>query len=245
MNVYLFMGTHLPELQACLGQLAAGEAGPETARVHVPEGLPWPAPDAGAYQLVRYTPAACEWAFAPGEGPAAFVVVDPREPPVPQLERLAGALKGAGLEPAKVLTCVDCKAAEDSPQLRAWLEACIYYSDAVLLGNRAAAAKGFVREFQKHHEKLCYPCLFLLLKGPGLVEDPLEVLFPDTRRLSQLFDLPEAESVPAADVHIDASCDLDMEEPETDPYRHGLPGAEPPHAVPDAAPWIVRGPGSA
>ncbi len=243
MKVYLFMGTHLPELQACLGQLAAADAGPRPVRVHVPDGLPWPAPAADAYQLVRYNPAAAHWDFSAGAEAAAFVLVDPRQSPVPQLERLAAALKGAGLEPAKVLTCVDCQAAEASPQLRAWLEACIYYSDAVLLGNRAAAPKAFVRDFQRQYEKLCYPCLFLLLKGPGLVDAPLQVLFPDTRRLSQLFDLPEAPAPDTAGVHIDASCDLDIEEPEIDPYRHGEPGAEPPHAVPDVAQWIVPGPG--
>jgi hypothetical protein len=220
MKVYLLIGTHLPELRTCLDTLAglASETGPVQ--------VSWPGEDA-----------------PPLDGDPAtslFLVLDPRAALIDQLERLAERMGDAGIEPVKVVACVDCAAAETSPQLRAWLDAAIYYADVVLLGNRAGASKRFIREFETGYGRRCYPCLFLLLKGAGVPDHPLEILAPDTRRLSQLFDLEAPDATAPEGLIIEASCDLDLDEPETDPFRHreeeSSPGQQP---VPDVGQWVV------
>jgi hypothetical protein len=244
MKVYLFMGTHLPEMSRCLEELARTAELPVPVQELVPEGLDWPPRDKELIEHRSYAPETVEWTIGSSPETTTFIVIDPRLPQVPQLELLAEALQDAGMEPVKVVTCVDTGIAETSPQYRTWLEACIYYSDIVLLGNRSGTAKSFLREFQKGYEKQCYPCQFLLLKGPGTPDRPLEILAPYTRRLAKLFDLPEAELDPLPGVILEASCDLDLDETEVDPYRSPEEGeAETPPALPDASQWIVRLPG--
>lgn len=219
MNIYLFMGTHLPEIRTCLETLAANCPDRATLQVHVPTGLGRTETGEKGATIHFYDTEAAHWVFDPDAEGNAFILLDPRIPQIPQLEKIAGDLRKCLIEPVKVVTCVDCEAAESSPQLRAWLEADIYYSDIVLLGNRLNASKSFVRDFQKTYEKNCYPCLFLFLKGKGVPSQPLEILTPDTRRLSQLFDLPENTPDEIPGLVIESSCDLDVDDPESDPYR--------------------------
>ncbi len=239
MNVYIFMGSNLGEIHSCLEQLSTFE---ETLplEIHVPAGLGWPAPVKESTRLVEYDPDNILWVLDPDAEQTIFILLDPRIPPVAQLENLAEQLGNCLVEPVKIITCVDCGAAENSPQLRTWLEACIYYSDIVLLGNRAEASKSFVRDYQKGFERLCYPCLFGFLKGEGRPDKALEILAPDTRRLSQLFDIGEDLPEIAPGTVIEASCDLELEEVEKDPYRNPAGGEAPPPTIPDIAKWIVN-----
>jgi len=240
MNVYVFMGTHLPEMQTCVASLAAFVPEETPSIIYYPKGLKWT--ETSGSQTIRevYDPESNQWIFDPDSKANAFIVLDPAQPIIPQLEKLADDLRKCLIEPVKVVTCVDCQRAESSPQLRAWLDAGIYYSDVVLLGNRAKASKSFIRNFRKGYEKQFYPCLFLFLKGPGKPDQPLEILTPDARRLSQLFDLPEEEKAVSGLV-IESSFDLDMEEPEIDPFR--MPDTESGQGaanIPDVSEWIVR-----
>jgi hypothetical protein len=240
MNVYIVMGTHIPETGCCLEHLAGREEAEAPVALHVPQGLEWEAaPDAG-HTIRAYDPATELWVFDPDAPGTAFILADPRLSPVPQMEKLAGDLAKCLIEPVKILTCVDCAAVEAHHPLKLWYDACIYYSDIVLLGNRSTTSNRFVRDYQKQFERNCYPCLFLLLKGPGKPDDPLEILTPGTRRLSQLFDLPAPGAPPeAAGLLIDASCDLDFEEEEADPFRNPSAEQGPPQHVPDVAEFVV------
>ena len=220
MNVYVLMGTHLPELRNCLHTLAGQCPQNAPARFFIPGDMQWEDIGEKSGKTDLYNQEDVAWVLNPDEEASVFILLDPRAPQIPQLEKIAGDLQKCLIEPVKVITCVDCEAAESSAQLRAWLEANIYYSDVVLLGNRANASKPFVRDFQKTYEKNCYPCLFLFLKGKGIPTKPLEILTPDTRRLSQLFDLPESSEDGLPGLVIESSCDLEFEEPERDPYRN-------------------------
>lgn len=241
MNIYLFMGTHLAEIRQCLRYLSGADEQTGPVEIHVPTGLGWPEDETGAPPVKCYDTETAHWVFDPDADGSVFILLDPRTSPVPQIVRLAEDLRQCLIEPVKVLTCVDCAAAEAHQPLRAYYDACIYYSDVVLLGNRAEATKPFVREYQKQYERDCYPCLFMMLKGPGNPDHPLEVLAPDTRRLSQIFDLKENagddDALPG--LVIEASCDLDMEEEEADPFRQHEEQESPPTHVPDASPWII------
>jgi hypothetical protein len=240
MNIYLLMGTHLPELRTCFDTLARHCPEGSPVQWHIPEGISWPPFPEGA-ETTLYSPETVQWVFDPDGDASVFILLDPFQPQIPQLEQLAEELQKCLIEPVKVITCVDCEAAESSPQLRAWLEANIYYSDIVLLGNRAKASKPFVRDFQKTYEKNCYPSLFLFQKGAGVPDQPLEILTPDARRLSLLFDLPESTGETLPGLIIEASCDLDMDEPERDPYRSVDEEAGQAKAtIPDVAKYIVQ-----
>ena len=244
MNVYLLMGTHLPELGTCLDTLARQCPTGEPVQWYIPDGLAWQSTGPEGTEVCFYSADEAQWVFNPDEEASVFILLDPRLPQIPELETIAGDLQKCLIEPVKVITCVDCEAAETSVHLRAWLEANVYYSDIVLLGNRSKASKPFVREFQKTYEKNCYPCLLLFLKGKGIPSQPLEILTPDTRRLSQLFDLHEESEEKIPGLIIEASCDLDMEEPERDPYR--APDEKEGQAkapVPDIREFIVELPG--
>lgn len=235
MNLYLFMGTRLPDILPCLAAVA-GEA-PEGSRpcAILPEGTDAGSLAACGIRLVNLPLTSLD----PEAASHVFVVLDPRESPVPQLELLADELRAVDREPVKVVTCVDCSAAEASPQLRSYLDACIYYSDTVLLGNRSGASKSFVRQFEKGYQQRCYPARFQLLKDPGQPQNPLEILLPGTLRLSQLFDREPLASPDSPAGPIEASCDLDFEEAEEDPYRPSAESGKSALQVPDVGPWIA------
>ncbi|MEX0332647.1 MAG: hypothetical protein AB3N64_14625 [Puniceicoccaceae bacterium] len=239
MKLYLVMGTHLAEIRQCLRSLATAGTESPAVVVHLPQGLDWePSADEG-YGVQTYNPETVLWVLDPDAEETTFIVLDPRQPLIEQLEHLAENLAKCLIEPVKILTCVDSRQTEANPRLRAWFDACIYYSDIVLLGNRQEASKAFMRDYQKHYERLCYPSLFLLLKGPGNPSDPVEVLTPGTRRVSQLFDLEGDGPVSAPPgVVIESSCDLDLEEAESDPFRQPGPEGAPVH-VPDVTDCVI------
>lgn len=209
MTLYLFQATHLPELANCWNFLRRSPDAPANLQFFFPEGLPWPFPDPPEFFTHYAVPPQPDALPA-----AAFFLIDPRRDPDPQFTHWAGNLQPAGLQPAKIITVVDCAAAESSAGLREYLRHALFFSDLVLLGNRAHASKSFVSSFRKEYRKACYPCRFSLLKGPGLSDKPFEILTPETRRLSQLFDPPEIpeESFSAAGFPLEVSW-ADEEEP--------------------------------
>jgi len=241
MNVYVFIGTHLPEISRCMDHLIRSSNELNPVEIHVPEGLQWEV-SGERYPVNTYNPETVLWVLDPDKEGTCFILIDPRAGLIRQLEKMAEQLGNCLIEPVKVLTCVDCEQAENHSKLRSWLDACIYYSDIVLLGNRENTSKSFVRDFQKHYERLCYPCLFLFLKGQGIPVNVNEILTPETRRISQIFDLDKGEGQTAvAGVLIESSCDLDLEEAEIDPYRSAHDD-ESKLPVPDPSEFIVHHP---
>ncbi len=239
MKTYILMGTHLAEIRHCIRALARVVPAPGKVQVHVPEGLEWSIGDTDAYTMVTYDPESVLWVLDPDSEDTCFIIIDPRAPLIGQIEHLAGDLAKCLVEPIKIVTCVDSDRTEKSTALRAWLDACIYYSDVVLLGNRQNASKPFLREYQKHYERLCYPCLFLFLKGEGQPNDPIEILTPGIRRISQLFDIETGDGEePLPGMVIESSCDLYLEEEENDPFRSPDEEQGASH-VPDPSGFIV------
>jgi hypothetical protein len=240
MKVFLIMGTHLPEIRQCVNFLTGSMETPDPVEFHIPSGLEWSQDEGQKLLLQTYDPESRIWVFDPDATATAFILIDPRLNPVEQLECIAEDLKKCLIEPLKIITCVDCQAVEEQARAKGFYEACIYYSDIVLLGNRSTVAKSFTRNYEKHFEQGCYPCLFLFLKGPGNPDNPFEILTPGIRRLSQLFDLGESNAEPELPgIIIEASCDLDVEEEEADPYRNPLDPASGTAPIPDVADLVV------
>lgn len=245
--VYFFIATHFPELASCLLFLEGAPDAPAHSTVLFPETHPWPL-EKTPRDLRELPPGTVPGDFSDEDGKACFVVLDPLLPPEEQLAPWAGHLKAAGTEPAKILTLVDCAAAEQGADLRSFLEQALFHTDLVLLGNRANASKAFVRDFQRRYEKACYPCRFALLKGPGLPQNPSEILTPETRRISTLFDPPETSEseLAAAGFPLETSWDIEDEDLADEEEARWLTGEAGDHApasdapFPDVSRWLVH-----
>lgn len=88
---------------------------------------------------------------------------------------------------ARIITVVHCAFLDAHPEARSWFDACIHFSDVVLLNRRETIHNKWVQTFEKDYQKLCSPARFLLVKK-GRVPNPAEVLEPEARRLSLYFD---------------------------------------------------------
>ncbi|HEX2854232.1 MAG TPA: hypothetical protein VHO24_13430 [Opitutaceae bacterium] len=123
----------------------------------------------------------------PRDASHVFFVTDGRQNPVEQTEVFKAWLEAQGGELARVLSVVNCQLAEKNPPLLAWYEACVHFSDVILLTRREGVANKWLSTFLGHFEKQFYPCLFELVKG-GKVKNPVLVLDPLARRMSHVFD---------------------------------------------------------
>ena len=123
----------------------------------------------------------------PREATHVFFVTDGRRNPVDQIEAFAPWLAAQGGELARVLCVVNCQLAGKNPPLRAWFDACVHFSDVVLLNRREGVANKWMREFEEHYRKQFLPCVFEFVKG-GRVKNPALVLEPQARRMTHVFD---------------------------------------------------------
>lgn len=121
-----------------------------------------------------------------------FFVTDGRRNPIDQVEALRPWMQAAGGELARIVCVVNCKLAEQHRELLAWYEACIHFSDIVLLGGRDGVPNKWISDFQARFKNRFYPCLFEFVKG-GRVKNPSLVLEPEPRRMSHYFDEPDYE----------------------------------------------------
>lgn len=153
----------------------------------------------------------------------AFFVTDGRTNPVDQLEVLSPWLVAQGAELGRILCVVNCALAEKNPQLLPWFEACVHFSDVVLLTRRESVANKWLSDFRAHFEGQFYPCHFELVKG-GRVKNPALVLDPAARRMSHAFDADQDwvltnEAGDEIDEDEESEGDEDVEvTAEVDPY---------------------------
>lgn len=136
-------------------------------------------------------------------GAAVFLLADPREDVITQLEGLKAWVATRGGEVARIFTVVDCQFGERHPALLAWYEACIHFTDVVLMTKREGVANKWVSDFTRHFTEQFFPCLFLQVKKTGLA-NPALVLEPQPRRVSQYF---EEDYVDLSDVVIETGDD--------------------------------------
>jgi len=159
----------------------------------------------------------------PREKTHVFVVADGRKNPIDQIETFKPWLEAQGGELARVFCVVNCQLAEKNPPLLAWFEACVHFSDVVLLNRREGVENKWVSDFLTHFKKQFYPCLFETVKD-GRVKNPALVLEPQARRMSHVFDGdPDWIFTNAEGEEIDEQEEVDDEDeieaaPEEDPY---------------------------
>ncbi len=170
----------------------------------------------------------------PAEATHLFLVLDGRVDPVDQLEALKPWLAAHSLPVARILTVVHCQLAEKAPALAAWFDACIHFSDVVLLNRREGVANKWLSDFRRRYEDQYMPCVFEMVKA-GRVKNPVAILDPQARRLSQFFDPTEWDEVDLDGVEIGESDDEDGENLRPLDKSELDPDDQPP-----SEPWLER-----
>lgn len=237
--VYVVLGTPGAGRRAIVRDLIENGLAPdEPATVLLAQGEAADPADAELARLPNVTVRPWRWQ-APGYPPRAagdagnlFLVADPVVSVVDQLEALKPWLADEGLQLGRILSVVDCGLAERTPALRPWFDACIHFSDVVLLTRREGVANKWLSDFLGHYREQFYPCHFIPVKKKGL-ENPALVLDPSPRRVSQYFD--EDEQLP--DIEIETDDDGEEEAGEDvapeDPYFARMRGGRRVKEIPD------------
>jgi hypothetical protein len=153
------------------------------------------AADEAASELDHKLPGLARWTWTgetidgalPPGATHLFFVTQGRVNPVEQIDVFKPWLAAQGGELARVISVVNCQLAEKNPSLLAWFEACIHFSDIVLLNRREGVANKWFSDFLAHFRDRFYPSLFEQVKA-GRVKNPALVLDPQARRLSHWFD---------------------------------------------------------
>ncbi|MDR0902563.1 MAG: hypothetical protein LBM92_07310 [Opitutaceae bacterium] len=170
-----------------------------------------------------------------------FFVTDGRRNPVEQVEAVKPWFAETGGELARVVCVVNCQLAGARRELVAWYEACIHFSDAVLLTKREGVANKWMSDFQERFKKMFYPCVFEFVKN-GRVKNPALVLAPEARRMSHYFDGPEWETVDGEDIESGVESDEGEAGPDdedveivekVDPYFERRAGGQRVKVIPD------------
>lgn len=163
-----------------------------------------------------------------------FFISEARRNPVDQIEALKPWLAENGAELGRVFCVVDCKVAEANPALLPWFDACVHFSDVVLLNRREDVANKWLSDFQKRYADQFFPCLFEMVKKDR-VKNPLVVLDPTARRISQYFDEEQEWIVEGEDDEDEAEeGEVEMTRAE-DPYMERRAGGRRVKEIPDIA----------
>jgi hypothetical protein len=217
--VYVFLGAPGSGRREVLADLIHGgldEAAGDRAHVILPAGEPAHEADTklGAASLGRMQWQADARALLADAPPAdtthVFIVLDGLLDPVDQLEALKPWLASHDLEVARIFTVVHCQLAEKKPALKPWFDACVHFSDVILLNRREGVANKWLSDFRGTYEDQHIPCLFEFVKA-GRVKNPAMLLDPVARRLSQYFDPSEWDDIDLEGIEIGESDDEDGE----------------------------------
>jgi len=118
----------------------------------------------------------------------------------------------------------------------------VHFSDVVLLNRREGVENRWISDFQKRYAERFYPCLFEFVKK-GQVTNPLVVLEPQARRISQYFEESEEPVVEGLIIEADTP-DSDDEDANEDGgaaedfYLARRAGGRRLHEIPDIAKYI-------
>jgi hypothetical protein len=166
-------------------------------------------------------------ATVPSETSQIFMLVNGRENPVDQLEAIKEWMDAGAVRLGRILTVVNSALYAETPGLDDWYDACIHFSDVVLLNNRTGVSGKWISSFKKRQQEKFMPCLIELVKK-GKVGNPALVLDPEGRRLSLAFE--EAEE----------RYDFEEEEDEIsgDPYFERAPSGQRVKVIPDVRNYL-------
>ena len=137
-----------------------------------------------------------------------FVIADGASNPADFVEAFHVWWQASGFDFGRVLTVLNCDLFHRHKELNVWFDCCIHYSDMVLLSERQDVPNKWISDLIERYEKGCFPCTFEYVKK-GRISNPVQVLFPESRRISMIFDTPEEVTIDLDDYVV-----LDEEENE-------------------------------
>jgi len=168
----------------------------------------------------------------PPEFTHIFLLADGRGNPVDQVEAFSSWISEQEIELARVMTVVHARLGVEHKELLRWHEACIHFSDIVLINRREEVPQKWINEFIDHFKKeQHYPCLMEQVKA-GKVRNPALILEPEPRRISLIFDeLPTLE---------EDEEDEETEEDSGDLYLQRLPSGRRTKQIPDISHYLEK-----
>lgn len=172
--------------------IEGGLSADDKSVVFLPESLAPDSIDSRLGDVVRWTApddASVSAAWPDGAG-VGFFVVNGRRDPVDQVEALKPWIEEMGVELTRVICVYHCELAATHKPLLIWHDACVYFSDIVLLNRRAGLENKWMSELRQRFDKQFMPCLVEMVKK-GRVHNPALVLDPLPRRMSHWFDAEE------------------------------------------------------
>jgi len=131
--------------------------------------------------------------------------------PADVAEALQAWIQHNDCELGRIITVVHCSFLSQQEAARGWFNACIHFSDVVLLARRELVDNQWLKAFESHYRKACFPC-HIELVSQGKTKNPVAVLEPEARRMTLFFD----ELIPIEEDELD-----DAEKPadiRPDPY---------------------------
>ncbi|MBP7142120.1 MAG: hypothetical protein KBA71_09455 [Opitutaceae bacterium] len=148
-----------------------------------------------------------------------FFVAEGSGNPVDQVEAIKAWIAPFDVEFARVITFINCTLASRHRELGPWWDACVHFSDVVLLSHRVGVPNKWISDFQEHFRSKFIPALFEFVKE-GRVKNPALVLEPQARRMSQVFDQNDGDWILARKLAPDAEIEFGTDDDE------GSDGAE-------------------
>ena len=136
------------------------------------------------------------WTFKDGQATlpqpstedAAILITDGRRSAVDQMESLHRALSNSSWQLQRIVTVVDCPLAYRHTTAVEWYDACIHFSDAVILNRRWEVPGQWMSKFLETYENAFYPCVFVNLLKNGSMANPATVIQGEPLRLTHIFD---------------------------------------------------------
>jgi hypothetical protein len=152
------------------------------------------------------------------DGATVFLLADSRVSPIDQVEALKPWLEQQGAELARIFCFVDCQLAEKNPILMQWFDACIHFADVVFLTKREGVANKWLSDFIKHFKDEYFPCHFVQVKTKGDLANPLVLLDPTPRRVTQYFEEGETYEIEGLETDDEEDGDEDTGLLPPEPY---------------------------
>ena len=246
--VYLILGTAGSGRREIIADLIdgnSGEGGRTAVLLEAGEAAEGAEERLGNVERWRWTAeGAIEAELPEGDGKIVFLVTNGRRNPVDQVEAFRAWLPTQGAELGRIICVVDCSLAERNPPLLAWYDACVHFSDVVLLNRREGVSNKWVRDFEARYRDQCYPCVIEFVRA-GRVRNPALILEPSALRISQAFEEElawVAVDEDSEDGAVEDEADGAEEEvemvPAEDPYFARRPGGRRLKEIPEVARFL-------
>jgi len=173
-------------------------------------------------------------------GATVFFLADSRVSPIDQVEALKPWLEQQGVELARIFCFVDCQLAAKHPVLMQWFAAIIHFADVVFLTKREGVANKWLSDFIKHFKDEFFPCHFVQVKNKGDLANPLVLLDPTPRRVSQYFEEGESYEIEGLETDDEENDEEDTGLLPPEPYFIRLASGRRDKEVPDLNAFLDR-----